>query len=330
MKRSKAFTDLMGHVRARASFAPCESAETIIRQYASIFDAAADVKSPTQLNVFVFHVDVPASHRSIEYVDVKHDHWEFDYKALAAHFVWATLSFHDTVRIYYVTNESTVVPFEHPNMTVVRLPVDSRAPMYERVRAMAGYVHSRAFSAHTAFLDTDAYPNRALNGVFKREFDVGVTYRTTPGYMPINEGVIFAARRRSTAAVQKFFTAYLSTYEALRIDPVVLDYYNGNIERWRGGQLSLNAVGLPPHLSAGGDFDRDGVRVRLLPCNRFNYWVTKAIDVDRPTWDAKFVLHLKGDSKHLLGHVANYQLGRRLPAAAVAAGNWRQLHQHAM
>lgn len=327
MKKSKAFDDLMNHVRTLVSFARCEIAEGAIRRYSAHFDAAVGAREPADINVFVFHVDVPASHRSIEYVDCKHDHWQFDYKALANHFIWATLSFHSNVRIYYVTNESAIVPFSHPDVSVVRLPVDARAPMYERVRAMAGYVHSRAFSANTVFLDTDAYPNRALNAVFKRDFDIGVTYRTTPGFMPVNEGVIFCARRR-IAAARKFFSAYLATYEVLKTDPIVHGYY-GDIERWRGGQLSLNALGLPPKLPRPCDFDRNGIRIASLPCNKFNYWVTKPIDFHRPIWDAKFVLHLKGDSKHLIGNVAEYQLGWRLPAFAMATGRSRQSNPYA-
>jgi hypothetical protein len=322
MKQPTAFDELMNHVRTLASFAPCAGGAAVTRRYSAAFDAAAGARPPADLNIFVFHVDVPASHRSIAYVDVRHDHWEFDYQALANHFVWAALSFHQTVRIYYVTDESAKVPFTHPEVTVVRIPVDARAPMYERVRAMAGYVHSRAFSANTVFLDTDAYPNRALNDVFKLDFDIGVTYRTTPGFMPINEGVIFCSRRRVEAA-RRFFSAYLATYELLKADPVVHGYY-GNIERWRGGQLSLNALGLPPPPLRPCDFVRNGIRIAALPCNKFNYWVTKPIDHRRPTWDTKFVLHLKGDSKHLMGHVADYQLGWRLPSFAVAAASRHQ------
>jgi len=323
MNRRKAFSEFMDHVRTRASFASSDAIEAVIQRYSNAFDAAVRLQAPAQMNVVVFHVDVPASHRSIEYVDVKHDHWQFDYKALTSHFIWATLSFHENVRIFYVTSESAIVPWEHPNVTVVRLPVDCAAPMYERVRAMAGYIHSNAFSGHTVFLDSDAYPNRALNGLFKRDFDMALTYRTTPGYMPINEGVIFAAHHRP-AAVRRFFVAYLSTYEVLKRDLRVQEYY-GNIERWRGGQLSLNVLGLSPGFPRQLQFGVDGIQVQLLPCNRFNYWVTKVIDVDRPTCDGKFVLHLKGDSKHLLGHVADYQLGRRLPASAVAAGRWGEM-----
>ncbi len=327
MKRSNAFSELMSRVRTLGSFAPCAIAESAIRRYSPAFDAAAGAEKPAGINFFVFHVDVPASHRTIEYVDVKHDHWEFDYKALANHFIWASLNFHCHARIFYVTNESAVVPFSHPGVTVVRLPVDARAPMYERVRAMAAYVHSRAFSANTVFLDSDAYPNGALNGVFERDFDVGVTYRTTPGFMPLNEGVIFCARRR-IAAARKFFSAYLATYEILKTDPVIRDYY-GDIDRWRGGQLSLNAVGLPPDLSRPQIFEREGIRISSLPCNKFNYWVTKPIDLRQPTWDSKLVLHLKGDSKHLIGHVADYQLGWRLPSFAAAAGRRHQAYSYA-
>lgn len=306
-------TALIEHVRANVRDQLTVPSSHAVRDYAQIFDrAAAQVRgSPAELNIFVFHVDVPASHRVINYVDVQHDHWEFDYRALTSHFLWATLHFNMRARVYYVTSESAEAPDQHPDVTLVRLPVDPRAPMYERVKAMAAYASSRAFSAKTVFLDSDAYPNRSLAGVFKRTFDVGVTYRTTPGYMPLNEGVIFASRHDLTAA-QRFFRTYLATYDALRQDVRVLSYYENNIDRWRGGQLSLNAVGLPDGPFAPL-FTARGIRIAMFPCNQFNYWVTKPIQPEQRTWDRKFVLHLKGNSKHLLQELTRYQLARRAP-----------------
>jgi hypothetical protein len=103
--------------------------------------------------------------------------------------------------------------------------------------------------------------------------------------------------------------------------------YYGNIERWRGGQLALNAIACPDaDLDRVKDFQRDGVRIRLLPCNTFNYWVTGLRYRGGKEWDKKYVLHLKGESKKwLIDHVIEYQLERsRLSRSQRASGPQRR------
>ena len=64
--------------------------------------------------------------------------------------------------------------------------------MFERVVTMASYVRSCCFSAPTIFLDIDAFLIRPVFGIFRSDFDVGLTHRHIVGQMSINEGVIFA------------------------------------------------------------------------------------------------------------------------------------------
>jgi hypothetical protein len=308
----KQILDLINHTRSRVQRTPSLTASSAIAEYRARFDAASAVPETATLNVFVFHAEVPDSHRRIAYVDVHHDHGEFDYRGLTSHLIWASRAFNDEhrVHIFLVTDETSKAPEPCADLTVVRLPIDARAVMLERVHAMNAYVHSRAFRCNTVFLDTDAYPNRPLGEIFERNtFDIGVTLRTTPGFMPLNEGVIFASAARA-APVRRFFDSYLATYEALRADSVVTDYY-GNIDRWRGGQLALNAVACP-----AGDLrtirrcSSTDVEIRMFPCNEFNYWVTRETPVENRGWNRKFILHLKGDSKVFLPSVAQYQRRR--------------------
>lgn len=302
---------LIAHARSLVRPAPGADARRVVDEYRSRFDDAAGPGGAT-LNVFVFHAEVPDSHRVIEYVDVRHDHGNFDYGGLASHLIWASRAFNDERRVHivFVTDPVSRAPTPGPGLAVVRLPVDARAIMFERVRAMTAYVHSRAFNSNTVFLDTDAYPNRALGEIFERHrFDIGVTYRTTPGFMPLNEGVIFGACA-TRDAVQCFFDSYLATYEALREDREIARYY-GDIDRWRGGQLALNAVGCPPgDLRSIRCFNPGRVEIRLFPCNEFNYWVTRTAPLENKGWNRKFILHLKGDSKVFLESVAQYQRRR--------------------
>lgn len=311
MPSARDMNKLIGHARKCVQTQPSESMRAAIDRYAMLFDEQSTAGVRAALNIFSFHVDVPASHRVINYVDVKHDHSIFDYHRLAEHLVWAGVRFNREVHTVFVTNENCSAPPPQPGLSVIRLPTDDRAPMLERVKAMAAYVQSKAFTQDTVFLDTDAFPNRSLKAVFDDCFDIGVTYRTTPGFMPLNEGVIFCSHTDPAAAL-RFFRGYAATYEYLARDPTVVDYY-GDIGRWRGGQLSLNAVACPEgDLNKVPAFESNGVRIALLPCNRFNYWVTRALAPGAKLWDRKFVLHLKGQSKLLADHVIGYQRDRSL------------------
>jgi len=313
MPTPRTILEIVDHARSCLCPEPSESMSRTVAQYQAAFDEACTDDPGDTLNIFVFHVAVPESHRVINYVDVQHDHGAFDYSKLASHFLWAGSTFNRDVRVYFVTNETCPAPIGlQRGVTVVKLATDPAAPMLERVIAMNAYVKSRAFSRDTVFLDTDAYPNRSLKSVFKRRFDIGVTYRTTSGYMPVNEGVIFCSRRNEEA-VRRFFSAYLGTYENLMRDAVITEYY-GDIKRWRGGQLALNAVGCPQmslrDLKSTKSFESCGSQVALLPCNTFNFWVTRALGAGARSWDRKFVLHLKGDSKRLIDDVIGYQMSR--------------------
>lgn len=315
--RKLTIQDVVHHAKTLVRAEPSTNMWKIVRRYAEEFDSACGDDCRAALHLFSFHVAVPETHRTINYIDVQHDHGAFDYQKLAAHWAWAGSNFNRDCRQFFVTGKSSPEPQSNAAVSVIKLDTDDRAPMLERVKAMAGYVESRAFNQNTVFLDTDAFANRPLLAIFDGRFDVGVTFRTTAGYMPLNEGVIFCSVANRDA-VRRFFSSYIATYEGLIQDPLISDYY-GNIERWRGGQLSLNAIACPAgDITRIGTFDSHGLTVGLLPCTSFNYWVKGSLPPGSRSWDRKFVLHLKGDSKRLVDEVIEYQtkrirtLGRRI------------------
>ena len=108
---------------------------------------------------------------------------------------------------------------------------------------MWAYAHSLLYQKPTAvFLDSDAsfITVRTSIGSSIKDMDLAVTYRGG-GLMPINEGVFFANSKDIEAAVHFFFNHYLCHLRRLLSDPVVEKIY-GDVRRWRGGQLSLNAI----------------------------------------------------------------------------------------
>ena len=247
-----------------------------LAQFQAAFDAAAEPAGAPAV-CFAFHASVPQAEAAVKYRDVAIDHSKFDYDRIVRHCIAAALAAQPGARFILATDSQFLSDIEHPSLTIVRLPLDQASPMYERVIAMCAFVRSRQFNAPTAFLDSDAFLNAPIANLFQGHFDIGATYRPDPGLMPINEGVIFA-NSRNKDLVRAFFAGYLGTYDRLCGNAAVTGYY-GNIKRWRGGQLSLNALtcpqGVPSTLDSAKAF---GARIRYYPCSTFNF----SIEMDRP------------------------------------------------
>lgn len=310
-------TALIALARGERSDQLAETTQQRVAAFQQAFDQAPLPATPPAAICFAFHASVPATESAVRYRDVAIDHGKFDYDRIVRHCIAAALAAQPNCRFVLATDGAFLPGLAHPNLTIVRLPLDAASPMYERVVAMCAFVRSLQFNAPTVFLDSDAFLNAAAAPIFAAPFDLGVTYRSDPGLMPINEGVILAGSR-NRAAVRSFFAGYLGTYDRLCGNPTVMGYY-GNVKRWRGGQLSLNALacppGIPSELEAAEVF---GAKVRYYPCATFNF----SIEMDRPytlkQLDAKAVLHLKGPRKAMLDQIIGYQ-ARRWPQIAPPA-----------
>jgi hypothetical protein len=251
---------------------------------------------------------MPAS-AEINYVDIKLKPQEFDYLDILRRFVQRIREHCPGATVYVVTTPGArYAELAAADVRVIELPLDASQPMYERANALLAYVRSGAFVRDTAFLDSDALVNRPLQEVFELGFDVGLTYRDTPYLMPVNEGVMFLGARRPEA-VRRFLERRLATYDALADDAFVTGYY-GNVKRWRGGQLSLNAAAyhLIPH-SPYRVYEQGGCRVRMLPGDTFNFASGEgeaASSVEH--LDDRYVVHFKGNRKHAF-RVARQAIG---------------------
>jgi hypothetical protein len=240
------------------------------------------------MRAWTYHVPVPAEHTRIDYADVRMDQAAFDYEWLLAHWDMASTRF----------GAETVICRGDKN-------TDPTSPMYERVVAMCREV-DRMHYEPIVFLDSDAFLNQPIDHIFDGDWDIGVTYRHNME-MALNEGVIFANNKRPDA-VRSFFREYLATYDRLCADPAVLAKYNGNIKRWRGGQLSLNTLACSQGLPSALDLrEVAGARVAYFPCWKWNY---SCNEVNPRELDTKAVIHLKGARKHLLDDLIRYQEGK--------------------
>lgn len=255
-----------------------------------------EASAAADLHVFVFHVDMGSAGK-LSYRDVTMDVGRFDYVAILETFKACVLRWHPKAVIFLVTTPgSPLATLQDDHLRVIELELPTDQPMYQRVTSMCAYVHSAAFVKDTLFLDSDAFLNCRFTDYLDADYDVAVTVRRDPGLMPVNEGVIVARSERS-AAVRGFFDRYLATYEMLLSDERIAGYY-GDIRKWRGGQLSLNAVTRVAHPYAEQRRIRVGeALLQCLPCDPFNYSYEYGADVTQEQLHTKVIVHLKGGRK---------------------------------
>lgn len=271
-------------------------ASELVARYRMRFDAVAPAAAGPAL--FVYHADLPVG-ATAEFRDVRLEVVHRDYFAVLSHFIERKRRFAPDRIVYLATSEgSRYADLEADDVRIVGLPVDVSAPMYCRAAAMYAFTLSRACSGDTAFLDSDAFLNAPLEEIFALAFDVALTFREEPGFMPVNEAVIFA-RGANHEPLRRFFQRVFATYDRLAADPVVRSY--GDIRVWRGGQLALNAVtrAMCPY-SPYRRYTLEGVSLRFLPCDTFNYSFRQLDGAEGGRFAGKYIVHLKGERKSAL------------------------------
>jgi hypothetical protein len=250
------------------------------------------------INVVLFHVRIPHALSKVNAPDIRNiDHGAVDYETLIRLNIRIAQHTNPRSRVILITDHDFLTEeHETERLTIRRLEVNGAEPMFERVWAMAAYVESGLFDAPTVFLDSDAFLLRPVHTIFSNEFDVGLTHRDIVGQMPINEGVIFA-NTFDRNAVRSMFRSYLATYLEIEASEDISGIYT-NVRRWRGGQLSINAVGGRGQVySSMLARDKNGVRVAYLPCSIYNLSEINEKDVDARLPQRCAILHLKGARK---------------------------------
>ena len=290
-------------VKPDAKLAP----DTLPMKYVEIFDShLPDLNNDQEINIFTFHTSVPESASKISLPDVAVDHGAIDYDAICEEMIRSALAFQPNAHVFFVTDADTMPKLEHPSVSVIRLPLEREFPMYERVQAMWAYAHSSLYTKPTVFLDSDAFINKNISWVFHEGMDIAVTYRGG-GLMPINEGVFFV-NALNIPSIQHFFNQYLFVYRSLISDQLVTEIY-GDVRRWRGGQLSLNAITCP--LGVPSPLDRavfSGAIIEYHPCCELNFSFDYSLkELARDELAAKSIIHLKGGRKILLSQIVAMQ-----------------------
>ena len=192
--------------------------------------------------------------------------------------------------------------------------------MLDRTRAMGEVVDDLIADHNLAFLDSDVLVNGSLDSLFLEDFDIGLTIRDHERH-PVNGGVIVAQERRP-AAVRRFFARLHDIYRQ----------HHSEASSWFGDQEALfdllgrqNSSTLRSRM-----LHVEGCRIRLLPCDRYNFSPTASPAAIRTPLHDRLILHFKGQRKPLMERFWLAHLARRERPGLVtwlrSAGHLLRLH----
>lgn len=184
--------------------------------------------------------------------------------------------------------------------------------MLDRTRAMADFVEHFDFSGPLAFVDSDILFNHSLEDVWRRDFDVALTYRDHP-MPPVNGGLILLNCQRPEAC-KHFFTRFLAIYREKYIDR----------STWFGDQEALSdLIGNSPAEYLDDVVDADGCRVLLLPCDQYNFSPSPEVSEISESLRERVAIHFKGPRKFLMPLFWNAYLGPKEQMTLMTI--WRSL-----
>ena len=178
--------------------------------------------------------------------------------------------------------------------TLIFPKVERNRPMYYRAKTYNTIIQNRWTSGVTIFLDSDAIVLKDPSALPEQlDFDIGVTYRFAPNLMPINEGVIIT--RGNSRTCIDFFAHYMGTYEVIKQDKTIQAVCKNDLMRWRGGQLSLNAICEGSKMCDFRDSDKS---LKALPCSIYNRTVRDPNEIGPLARRREvYIAHIKGKAK---------------------------------
>ena len=247
--------------------------------------------------ICTFHAILDSKERNINIQDVKYDQHRNDYaEVLGLHFqkakqtnkdyVWVLL----TDKFFTPAINNLEKEIADGNICLIRSDINTQHLMFDRALLNYNLCKAICMEANILFLDGDAFIMNSIEQIWNIDSDVILTYReqTQAGnIMPINEGVIFCKKGKESV---DFFEDYLRAYLILAEDMNLRAYYKKSIKRWRGGQLSLNAVRNNSFLVREKKYS-----ISELSCHKFNCF-PKIYNPINP--GSKFIIHIKGKDKN--------------------------------
>ena len=247
--------------------------------------------------ICTFHAILGSEERKLTIKDVEYDQQRSDYEqVLGLHYqkarqtnpdyIWVLI----TDRRFKPDIKDLDKEVANGRVCIVRNDINTKHLMFERTLLNYNLCKALCMRTNILFLDGDAFLMKPIEKVWNIDSNIILTYReqTKSGnIVPINEGVIFCKRGKESL---RFFEDYLKTYLILAEDKNLRRYYKKTIKRWRGGQLSLNALRNNSFIEGKVNYT-----ISELPCHKFNCF-PKIYSPIRA--DSKFIIHIKGKDKN--------------------------------
>ncbi|MDB4682085.1 hypothetical protein OAE68_00220 [Synechococcus sp. AH-551-A10] len=231
--------------------------------------------------------------KSFDIPTINTDH--FDYQVIVNSCIDSIRQVSPNAQIILCTTDAFAEKIRDKSINIIKPRVDSEHPMYYRAKTYNTIIQSKKIKGNIFFLDSDAFLLKDINELpEKLKFKIGLTARYSPNLMPINEGVIMA--RADDECTRDFFAHYMGVYEEIIKNKRILEIMdNIDLRRWRGGQLSLNAV-----CQGGSLVDwRDSTKnVKILNCDYYNRKIKNVKEIAQIRAEGRaYIVHLKGKSK---------------------------------
>ena len=241
---ARGITEGLWSILSRARLIARENQQQLIQQgYQLTLNIQGRPKGTQPINFVIYHVPFDQDQdKSIASFDVPPiDHNKIKHLELVRWTIQAIKQTCPDAEIIVCTDEKFGRSIEDLNPTILIPDVETKRPMYYRARTYNTIVQNRWLSGTTVFLDSDAIVLKDPRHLPQQlNFKVGVTARFAPNLMPINEGVIIAENQSQEC--QNFFAHYMGTYQCIKDDKSIQKTTGNDLMRWRGGQLSLNAI----------------------------------------------------------------------------------------
>lgn len=202
--------------------------------------------------------------------------------------------FHPGAQCVVLTDQHTKFKFIDP-VEIIRYDLDPNCLYYSLFKTKVSYLATHDFSSHLVLLDYDMLINASLFSLFEEAFDVGLTYRPNHEW-PINGGIQFV-HAHSKQASQHYFQAVFKHLEALPEEK----------KQWWGDQIALYAVIEDSYRSRTSEnLLYNSTRIRLLPCETYNYYFPRVFKSVQEESEGKVVLHFKGNRKQFMAKFFDY------------------------
>ena len=293
----KTITDGLSTILSRAQEIGAKNKDQLIQSgYALTLPIQGKPIGYSPVTFVIYHVPFEANQdKSIGSFDVPTiDHSKIKHLELVRWTIQAIQDIVPQAEIIVCTDEEFGEQLKDLKPTILIPSVERNRPMYYRARTYNTIIQNRWTNGVTVFLDSDAIVLKDPSALPEQlEFKIGVTARYAPNLMPINEGVIICESQSQECV--DFFAHYMGTYESIKEDRKIQSVTGNDLMRWRGGQLSLNAVCPGNKMLDARDSNR---YLKILPCSIYNYAVKSKNEINSLREKNIYIAHIKGKAKY--------------------------------